>query len=85
MYSRNYEGMILTIAASGWTWHDKFILQDYETGSLWWTGLGLEGKDLMLCLSGPLQNVALPRVESFRGLWRPWVEAYPETKLLKSK
>lgn len=84
-YNRVLDGETLTIAASGWTWHDKFVLQDYETGSLWWTGLGLEGKDLMLCVAGPLQNVALPRVESFRGLWRPWVEAYPETKLLKSK
>ncbi len=85
MYSRNLDGQILTIAASGWTWHDKFVLQDLETGSLWWTGPGANGIDVMLCVAGPYQNRTLPRVDNFRGLWLNWFEFYPETKLLKSK
>lgn len=85
MYSRNLNGQILTIAASGWTWHDKFVLQDLETGSLWWTGPDLDGNDVMLCVAGPLQNTRLPRVDSFRGLWKSWVSLYPQTRLLKLK
>ena len=85
MYSRNLDGQILTIAASGWTWHDKFVLQDLETGSLWWTGPDINGIDFMRCVSGPLQDAYLVRVENFRGLWLAWVTSYPETKFLKSK
>jgi hypothetical protein len=85
VYSRNLNGQILTMAASGWTWHDKFVLQDLETGSLWWTGVGIEGSDIMLCISGPLQNERTAKLESFRGYWHGWVTQHPETKYLKTK
>jgi Protein of unknown function (DUF3179) len=85
VYSRNLGGQILTIAASGWTWHDKFVLQDLETGSLWWTGPGEQGRSVMICIAGPYQNRRLPFVWSFRGRWSSWFAAYPETKLLKVK
>ncbi len=75
----------MTMAASGWTWHEKFILQDLETGSLWWTGVGMDGNDTMLCLSGPLQNSRTPRLDSYRGFWQGWVAQHPETKYLVTK
>lgn len=76
---------MLTMAASGWTWNGLFVLQDYETGSLWWTGIGVAGNDMMVCLSGPLQDRQLPRLDYYRGLWRPWVAMHPETKFMKSR
>lgn len=82
MFSRNLDGQILTIAASGWTWHGKFVLQDYETGSLWWTGLGLDGNDEMICIAGPLQDSRLPRLDAFRGFWRSWRDAHPQTTFM---
>ena len=85
MYSRNLDGQILTMAASGWTWHDKFVLQDLETGSLWWTGVGLDGNDTMLCISGPLQNNRTVKLPSFRGTWRTWLHVFPGSKYLKTK
>ena len=85
MYSRNLNGQIMTMAASGWTWHDKFVMQDLETGSLWWTGVGLEGNDTMLCLSGPRQNNRTEKIESYRGSWHGWVAGHPHSKYLKTK
>lgn len=75
----------MTMAASGWTWHDKFVLQDLETGSLWWTGVGLDGNNTMLCIAGPLQNNRTPKLVSFRGMWLGWIPGYPGTKYLKTK
>jgi len=85
VYSRELDGQVLTIAASGWTWNGLFVLQDLETGSLWWTGIGVAGNDNMVCIAGPLQDRQLPRLNYFRGLWRPWFEVHPQTGYLKAK
>ena len=82
VYSRNLNGRVLTFAASGWTWNSLFVLQDLETGSLWWTGIGVAGNANMVCLSGPLQDEQLPRLDYFRGWWASWVATKPHTRLM---
>ena len=61
------------------------MLQDLETGSLWWTGLGVAGNANMVCLSGPLQDKQLPRLDYFRGRWSSWFSIEPQTKLMLVK
>jgi hypothetical protein len=85
VYSRNLDGSNLTFAASGWTWHSLFVLQDLETGSLWFTGVGLAGNDNMVCVSGPLQDAQLPRVDSRRTTWERWLRSHPFSSLIKVK
>ena len=36
MYSREIDGKVLTLAFSGWTYNNLFILYDYETESMWY-------------------------------------------------
>ncbi len=72
----------MTFAASGWTWHDIFILWDYETGSLWFPGLGFPGgTDFLRCIAGPLQDQKVHALPYFRGLWKSWHGANPTTKM----
>jgi len=86
VYNRTLDGETLTIAASGWTWHQIFVLQDYETGSLWFPGLSFPGgTDFLLCVAGPHQGRQLPAEWSTRTRWKSWVSAYPGTLLMKTK
>ncbi len=85
MYSRSLPERDLTFGASGWTWHGVFILQDYETGSLWFTGVGVAGNENMVCIAGPLQDRQVPRLESFRGAWNGWHDQFPQTLFYKEK
>ncbi len=92
MYSRTLddgtpEGRVLTFAASGWTWQLIFVLQDLETGSLWFPGLKFNGglSQFLLCISGELQDMTVPAVNSSRTVWKPWRLANPETKIMLVK
>lgn len=89
MYSRTLQdgtpdGRVLTFAASGWTWHNIFILQDLETGSLWFPGLNFDGglSQFLLCISGELQDLTVPATDSIRGVWKTWRAANPETRIM---
>jgi hypothetical protein len=76
-------GQTLTFAASGWTWHDIFILWDHETGSLWFPGLAFPGgTDFLRCIAGPLQDQKVRAVEYWRVTWRSWFRTYPETEIM---
>lgn len=86
MHSRVLDdGQVLTFAASGWTWMGLFVLQDLETGSLWWTGLGGAENRYMLCIAGPHQDKQLPPLVFFRGYWSSWYGAFPQSLYLKAK
>ncbi len=86
VYNRTLDGEVLTIAASGWTWHEIFVLQDYETGSLWFPGLSFPGgTDFLLCVAGPHQGKKLWANHSGRTKWKPWKEAYPNSLIMKTK
>jgi len=86
VYGRSLaDGTTLTLAASGWTWLDTFVLWDHETESIWFSGTGDQGWPQLTCVAGPLQDERLERVEFSRALWRGWVGAHPESKLMRRR
>lgn len=92
MYSRRLddgspEGRLLTFAASGWTWQNIFVLQDLETGSLWFPGLSFNGglSQFLVCVAGELQDVSVPAVNSVRQRWASWHSDHPDTKVMMVK
>lgn len=76
MYSRQIDGRDLTLAPSGWTYNDTFVLYDKETGSLWYPGeKGLMG------IQGPYFNRFLPKITSEDTDLGQWVEKHPQTRI----
>jgi len=72
------EGQDLTIAPSGWTYKNTFVLYDKETMSLWYPeGKGLRG------ISGVHFNRYLPMLKSEDTAWKKWLEKHPGSKILK--
>ena len=75
--------MTLTLAPSGWTYHESnppskslFVLRDKETGTLWYpfNNKGLRG------IAGPLQDVLLPEVQVMSpASWEQWKSNHPGT------
>lgn len=80
MYSREIDGQILTLASSGWTYRNTFVLYDKETESIWYH---LRGENALTCISGEFADRKLPEFESTTLRWASWKEAHPETKFLK--
>lgn len=77
MYSRRIDGRVLTLAASGWTYGQTFVLTDRETQSLWFpVSEGLKG------IQGELFRRVLPPLESSRTTWGEWVETHPDSRIL---
>ena len=79
MYSRENEGRILTLSASGWTYNNTFVLYDYETESLWYH---MPGESGLTCISGHFADDHLFEFESVQLRWSEWLSAYPESKIL---
>ncbi|MBT8334639.1 MAG: DUF3179 domain-containing protein [Deltaproteobacteria bacterium] len=78
MYSRNLNGKILTLAASGWTYKSTFVLYDKETMSLWYPEKGgLRG------ISGKHLDQFLPMLTSEYTQWKRWADNHPDSKVLK--
>ena len=80
MYSREIDGDILTLSASGWTYRNTFVLFDYETESLWYH---LEGKDGLTCISGKYADRELEEFPSSLTRWSSWVDLNPQSRYLK--
>ena len=66
MYSREIDGQVLTLSASGWTYRSTFVLFDYETESMWYH---LEGTDGLTGISGVYSDRKLPEFESTATRW----------------
>ena len=79
MYSREIDGQVLTLSASGWTYRNTFVLYDYETESMWYH---LEGTDGLTCISGKFKDRVLPEFLSTFTRWNRWKADHPETKVL---
>ena len=79
MYSREIEGEILTLSASGWTYNNTFVLYDYETESIWYH---MPGDRCLTCISGLYADKRLPEFESIQIRWSNWIELFPETRIL---
>jgi hypothetical protein len=80
VYSREIDGNILTLSASGWTYNNTFVLYDYETESLWYH---LSGTDGLTCIGGIYADRVLPEFHSAFTRWNTWVRGYPKSKFLK--
>ncbi len=80
MYSREIDGQILTISASGWTYDWTFVLYDYETESLWYH---MPGEDGLTCISGTYADRKLEEFQSTQTRWSNWLAENPDSKFLK--
>lgn len=78
MYSRTLDGETLTLAPSGWTYKNTFVLYDKESGTLWYPyqeGLmGIQGKYFKRWLN------KLPFTDT---TWQKWEEQFPHTQVLE--
>jgi hypothetical protein len=78
VYSREIDGRVLTIAPSGWTYNNTFVLYDKETGTLWYPyRKGLMG------IQGPYFKRWLLRIKSKDTQWGKWVKAHPDSRILE--
>lgn len=76
VYSRQIDGRNLTLAPSGWTYNNTFVLYDKETGSLWYPNeKGLMG------IQGHYFNRFLPEIKSEDTNLGQWVEKHPQTRV----
>jgi len=80
VYSREIDGQILTLGASGWTYRRTFVLWDRETESIWYH---LEGTDGLTCIGGQFADRKLEELPSAVGRWNWWIENEPGSKFLK--
>lgn len=80
MYSREIDGEILTLSASGWTYRNTFVMFDFESESLWYH---LEGTDGLTCISGRWADRVLEEFPATVTRWRDWKAAHPNSKFLK--
>jgi hypothetical protein len=80
------DGEVLTIAASGWTYdegeYNLFVLQDYETGSLWYH---LAGTKALTCIAGPHEGRTLAELGSAYQPWNRWKRSHPNTLVLPTR
>ena len=78
VYSREIDGRPLTLAPSGWTYKNTFVLVDRETGTLWYPyEKGLMG------IQGEYFQRWLPKIPSNDTGWKKWKKRHPASKLLK--
>jgi len=78
VYSRKLDGKTLTLAPSGWTYDNTFVLYDKETESLWYPN----NKGLM-AIQGVYFKKVLPKLKSVDTRWNKWQKKHPETKILE--
>ena len=80
MYSREIDGQILTLSASGWTYQNLFVIFDYQTETMWYDLATTTG---LTSISGPFQDRVLQELDSTYGSWQTWKRAHPDTKYLR--
>jgi Protein of unknown function (DUF3179) len=80
VYSRNTFGTTLTLAASGWTYENTFVLYDQETESLWYH---LQGQDGLTCIAGEYADRGLSEFTSTQTRWANWLTDHPNSQYLK--
>jgi len=78
VYSREINGRTLTLAPSGWTYKNTFVLYDKETQSLWYPyRKGLKS------IQGIYFKHWLPRLKSEDTQWKQWKNKNPESKIIE--
>ena len=82
MYSREIDGVVLTLSASGWTYQNTFVLFDYETESMWYH---LPGDTGMTGISGFYKDRRLEELESVHTRWEDWFNEHPNSGYLEKR
>jgi hypothetical protein len=78
-YERRVGEQTLTLAASGWTYQQTFVLYDLETESLWYPLPGTTG---LTCIAGAWADSLLREHPSTLERWRDWQAANPGAEVL---
>ena len=79
MYSREIDGNVLTLSASGWTYQNTFVLYDYETESMWYH---LQGDTGLTGISGIYKDRRLEELPSVHVRWDEWFADHPNSGYL---
>jgi hypothetical protein len=78
VYSREIDGVTITIAPSGWTYKRTFVLVDKETETLWYPK-----KDGLMGIQGQYFKRLLPELKSTDTTWSHWKKTHPSTRLMR--
>ncbi|MBW1693011.1 MAG: DUF3179 domain-containing protein [Deltaproteobacteria bacterium] len=78
MYSREIDGQLLTLAPSGWTYNNTFVLYDKETETLWYPY-----KKGLMGIQGQYFKRWLQKVSSKDTNWKDWKKKHPDSLILK--
>ena len=81
VYSREIDGKVLTLSASGWTYRNTFVLYDYETETMWYH---LEDQGGLVGISGFYADRRLADLGTAFTRWNDWKSEYPETAILET-
>jgi hypothetical protein len=88
VYSREIDGQVLTLSASGWTYDFVFVLYDSETGSMWLpvsiNDPGIENGCgcVLWSIAGDFAGQMVPALLSSNTVWNIWFSEHPDTKVL---
>jgi hypothetical protein len=74
--------LVLDLGASGWTYHNVFVLYDRETGSLWYPYPEDGG---LRAIAGPLEGRVLESQRGTSTSWADWVRDHPGSLLLEPR
>ena len=80
MSSREIDGQVLTLSASGWTYFTRFVLYDYETESMWFL---LDGDTHLTSKTGRYADRELEPIVGTVTSWTEWATLHPETKYVR--
>ena len=79
MSSREINGKVLTLSASGWTYFTRFVLYDYETESLWFP---IESRPELTCVGGAYTDSVLGKFDFVVTSWKAWKADHPDSKFM---
>lgn len=77
MYSRAIDGRQLTLAPSGWTYENTFVLYDKESGTLWYPY-----KKGLMGIQGVYFERWLLKIPSEDTKWKDWKKKHPDSLIL---
>ena len=83
MSSRRLDDTVLTLAASGWTFGDTFVLYDHQTESMWFPLPDSLGVYHFTGIAGEHAGRVLGALAGNKTSWRNWAAGHPDSKLMR--
>ena len=83
MNSRRLDDIVLTLAASGWTYGSTFVLYDHQTESMWFPFPDSEGVYRFESIAGAHAGRMLAPMTGIKTNWSSWVADHPGSKLMR--